>query len=343
MAAILSRKPNETPAAIMARTPDDVDNDRVRCIAQGGVWDAGSQTCNMPKTPGTKTSFEPIKKAEAPKPVEATILTPQEKSKAQAVGSVIIKDAQGNEIIQTKDDIERQRALNETPGLSGAQAIERNKILAQQQAEGQAMSGQVGQFGQAGIDPTGLDVGGAFTSGIVDSIPRALSLAATGAGIGLATGLGTAPVTGGLSVPAGAAIGAAAGFVAGISSGMISSFKGQRRDTTTAQQRVLDEGKQTMKDWSTLAKADPANKGKYLSEYNKVSQQVDAAYRQMKLDTSRDVAKFETALPNLAEFEAFYASGGERDSLDTEMKIALQTPAPIEYDMLELSNRRKAK
>ena len=125
-----------------------------------------------------------------------------------------------------------------------------------------------------------------------------------------------------------------------MASSMTSNLASQRRDTTTAQQRVLDEGKQTMKDWATLAEADPTNKAKYLAEYNKVSAQIDQAYRQMKLDTTRDVAKFETALPNLAEFEAFYAAGGERDTLDIEMRNALLTPSNVEYNVIELANRR---
>jgi len=121
---------------------------------------------------------------------------------------------------------------------------------------------------------------------------------------------------------------------------MISNFKSQRRDTTTAQQRVLDEGKQNLNDWSTLAKNDPANRAYYLAQYNKQSAQINQAYRQMKLDTSRDVTKFETALPNLAEFEAFYSQGGERDALDNEMKNSLLAQAPEGYDMMELSYRR---
>jgi len=156
-------------------------------------------------------------------------------------------------------------------------------------------------------------------------------------GTAVAPGAGTAIGAGG-----GAIIGGAIGFIAGITGGMISNMKSQRTDTTTAQQRILDEGKQTMKDWATMAKADPANRMFYLSEYNKVSSQIHQAYRQMKLDTSQDLAKFETALPNLAEFEAFYSPGGERDALDIEMQSALQAVAPENYEMLELSYRRDA-
>ena len=62
----------------------------------------------------------------------------------------------------------------------------------------------------------------------------------------------------------------------------------------------------------------------------------------MKLDTSRDVAKFETALPNLAEFESFYNLQGEKDFLVTRMRQALgaqQDPEYI-YQLAELAERR---
>ena len=130
--------------------------------------------------------------------------------------------------------------------------------------------------------------------------------------------------------------------MAGITGGMISDLKGQRADTTTAQQRILDEGKQTMKDWASWAEADPANKEKYLAEFNKVASQIHQAYRQMKLDTQQDLVKFETALPNLAEFEAFYAAGGERDELVNDMKVSLTAPANIDNTILQLAYRRGA-
>ena len=144
-----------------------------------------------------------------------------------------------------------------------------------------------------------------------------------------------------MSIAAGAAIGAGVGFIARIVGGMQSNFKSQRTDTTTAQQRVLDEGKQTLMDWVTLARSDPANRMFYLSQFNKQLSQIEQAHRQMKLDTSRDLTKFETALPNLAEFDSFYSVGGERDALIEEMIIALKTLPPEGYDMLELTNRRK--
>ena len=205
----------------------------------------------------------------------------------------------------------------------------------------QELVGQVGDIQPStGIEPTGLDVGEAATVGLRDAIPRALTIAG-GAAVGGAA-LGAVTTGGLLSAPL-AIIGATVGFVGSIASSMIGNFKSQRTDTTTAQQRILDEGKQTLKDWSTLAKSDPTNKEYYLSQFNRQLQQIQDAHVQMITDTNADVAKFETALPNLAEFNSFYSIGGERDALVNEMVISLQTPASLDYDMLELTNRRFVK
>ena len=215
------------------------------------------------------------------------------------------------------------------------------RFQAQQQAESNRLGGQVGQFSQLGLSEAPLqDTGQAITQGLVSSIPRALSMAGAGAAIGAAEGSFVVP---GVGTVAGAAIGAAAGFASSMASSVISEFKGQRTDTINAQKRVLDEGKQTMNDWVTLAEADPANRSYYLNQFNQVAQQIDQAYRQMKFDTQRDVAQFEKALPDLAEFESFYANGGEFDVLNQDMKFALGAQAPPEYKMMELYQRRGGK
>jgi hypothetical protein len=123
---------------------------------------------------------------------------------------------------------------------------------------------------------------------------------------------------------------------------MISNFKSQRTDTTNAQKRVLVEGKQNLNDWATLAAADPANRALYIKNFNQQLALIDQAYRQMKLDTSRDVAKFETALPELAEFEAFYMAQGERDYLVAKMyrSLGVMQDPDYSYQLQELANRR---
>jgi len=243
-----------------------------------------------------------------------------------------------NKDFLTKEDYEQAKKRAELMVLKGSPSTE--QLIQQQQAqfEAQQLAGQVGQFQQLGVEPTGLDVGQAATQGIVWAIPRALSFAATGAAAGA---LGGSAFAGVGAVP-GAIIGAVGGFVSGITSSMISNFKSQRTDTTNAQKRVLVEGKQNLNDWATLAAADPANRSLYIKNFNQQLALIDQAYRQMKLDTSRDVAKFETALPDLAEFEAFYMAQGERDYLVAKMyqSLGVMQDPDFSYQMQELANRR---
>lgn len=321
--ATRDKEPGQTSFTQGVSTPEER---AIReCRANGGRWDARLKECILPEQP----------KAEEPKPEEPKKLTPEEKAAAEAEGSNIITDAQGNERIQTKRDVE---LLSEGLATDEQLAAEERVRLRNQQ-----LAGQVGQFQQTGVSPTGFDVEQGILQGLVGAIPRALSLAgaaaAGGAAIGATVGAAGAPVTAGISVPVGAAIGGAITFAGTLASSITSEFKGQRRDTINAQKRVLDEGKQTMKDWATMAEADPANKAYYLSQFNKVAQQIDAAYRQMKLDTQRDVTKFNTALPDLAEFETFYAIGGERDALVQEMQNSILSQADPTYKLMELSTR----
>lgn len=325
-------------------------NKKLECLAKGGQWDEVTQKCILPSENPNINVFNPITdKIRADK--EAATLKPElqqpevfkDVNSGQPSGITLpdgrtfigIKPQQ----VQQLADTEKKKQLPEGTSPVGTAQAQLEAGL-----QGQQLQGQVGQFGQLPVSPTGLDYEQAITQGIVGAIPRALGLAVAGAGAGLTTGGVVGSVVPGAGTAAGAVaggiIGAAGGFVSGIASSMISDFRGQRRDTVNAQKRVLDEGKQTMKDWATLAEADPANKARYLAEYNKVAAQIDQAYRQMKLDTDNDLAKFEAAIPDLAEFEAFYSAGGERDALDQEMRQALLTPGSAEYKMLELAQRR---
>ena len=244
-----------------------------------------------------------------------------------------------NKDFLTKEDYEQAKIRAELMVLKGSPSTE--QLIQQQQAELQAqqLAGQVGQFQQLGVKPTGLDVGQAATQGIVRAIPKALGFAATGAAAGALGGTAVLP---GVGTAGGAVIGAVAGFVSGLASSMISNFKSQRTDTTKAQKRVLDEGKQNLNDWATLAAADPANRALYIKNFNQQLALIDQAYRQMKLDTLRDVAKFETALPELAEFEAFYMAQGERDYLVAKMyrSLGVMQDPDYSYQLQELATRR---
>ena len=324
------------------------EENRRSCIARGGKWNNVTKTCNI----GTDLKLAPTKEpSEGPPKVTPSGPELFKDPKTGEVTGLTLPDGRvffGLSKDEIDDFISRDREEKARgvalPNVGTAQA--RSNL----QFEGQQLGRQVGQFGQLGTSPTGLDFGEAATTGVVNSVPSALRLAGQagigalvvgGAVKGASVGLIGAPATGGISVAAGAAIGAAVGLVTGIVSGMIGSFKSQRTDTTTSQQRVLDEGKQTLMDWVTLARSDPSNRNFYLAQFNNQLAQIDQAQRQMKLDTSRDVAKFETSIPNLAEFIAFYSEGGERDALLNEMRNALIAPLPEGYDFFALAERSK--
>lgn len=344
---------------------------RQECIASGGRWDSVRKIC----IPQETVSREIRTKEGLPSGVEETkrdvridikkalekkqISEPKQEfnptkpetitdEKGNITGLILpdgrellgLSEEDVNAILKNFDNIPAQVAQK---GILPVGSQRRQEELRQQSAQ---LAGQVGQFGQLGISPTGFDFGEAATTGLVSAIPRALSLGATGALAGAAlggkAGAGAAPITGGVSLGGGVAIGAIGGFVSGIIGAMSSNLKSQRTDTTTAQQRVLDEGKQNLQDWATLAGTDPANRAVYVANFNKQLALIDQAYRQMKLDTSRDIAKYETALPNLAEFESFYSVNGERDFLVADMQVNLAKPIDPEliYRMQELSQRR---
>lgn len=308
--------------------PTRIKSKKENCEDRGGVWDEATQTCSLDKKP------------EPPRVDPSTPETIRDVKTGEVSGVTL---PNGRTFLGLNADqveqiaLAREEKLRQPKGtVAGGTAQEQ----ATKQFEGQQLAGQVGEFEQLGVSPTGLDLQEAAIEGVISGIPNSLKVIgaaiATGGVIGAAVGGPAAPVT----ATAGAVIGGVIASVGAISGSIISSFKGQRRDTTTAQQRVLDEGKQTMNDWVTLAKNDPGKRAFYLGQYNNVASQIDQAYRQMKLDTSQDVAKFETALPNLAEFEAFYSIGGERDALDREMTNSLTAISPEGLDMVELSQRR---
>ena len=207
---------------------------------------------------------------------------------------------------------------------------------AQQQ---QDLAGGVGQFGRLGVSPTPFDfgaIGGAATRGI---IPGSIGAVGGVIGSGLAGAKGGA-LAGSVGGVGGAFVLGALGFAAGVAGSILGEMKGQRTDNTNAQQRVLDEGKQILNDWVTFAEANPSQKEFALAGFNQQLALIDQAYRQMKLDTSQDVLAFENAIPNLAEFEAFYSASGERDIYSNEMRVAMTGTESIDVRMIDLFSRR---
>lgn len=234
--------------------------------------------------------------------------------------------------------IEMNRA---TPLPAGTAPVGAAQARLNQQMESEQLAGQVGQIGQTSLSNASLfDYEQGIKQGIIQAIPSGIQMAVYGAGLGLVGAKAGATIGTAITPGVGTIIGGVAGFAAGLGRSIISEAGAQRRDTISSQKSVLEEGKQAQRDLINLAKAYPARKEYYLAQYNKVGADILAAYRQMKYDVQRDAAKFEKAVPDLAEFEIFFAPGQERDNLNEEMKLALMTPSNPEYDLLELAWRK---
>jgi len=330
---------------------------KLACEAKGGTWNEELQQCIMiPKKPEEKAPA-------TTNPLVPEVFTNQSGKQS----GVTLPDGRTflglnrEDIAQITGEIQKEQTLP-----SGTLPVGSTSNFLQQKQSSQALQGQIGQFGQLGLDNDPLfDVGQGVSQGLVSFIPKALTAltglyllkggadgAVSSGGRGLRA-LGTNPIALGtnpraLAAGAGAARGAGllaginpyvvvAGLLAGITSSIISEFKAQRRDVVNAQKRVLDDGKQNLNDLATLAAADPANRATYVARYNQQLSLIDQAYRQMLLDTTRDVAKFEQAVPELAEFEAFYSLSGDRDILHAKLRNSLVQPNSPEYELLELA------
>ena len=331
---------------IEAQLPIPKSSEQLECESKGGTWNLINQTCT-PKPPPVPKELEGLTlKTDEPKP---------EPTSAGPSGPEFFRDAGTGEITgvklsdgrvffgnaETINEIIR-RENEKTAAPEGALPVGTARRQERQRELGLELSQQVGQIDPStGITPTNLSQDEALRQGIVNSIPSAIRLAGQfGVGAAALGAAASAPAGGIAALPA-AAIGASVGFVSGITGGIISNMASQRTDNTNAQQRVLDEGKQTLMDWVTLSRADPANAQFYLSQFNRQLQLIQDAHVQMLTDTNADLAKFENAVPNLAEFSTFYSVGGERDALLNEMTNALLTPSDVNYELLALIDRRK--
>lgn len=254
-------------------------------------------------------------------------------------------DKEGN-VTEFTEEEKKKRQF--PPGVGRLTPEEKDKqILAEreQRKEGLLLKGQVGQYEQAGISPTSLDWGEAGIEGVVSGIPNALKWvggamaggAFIGAGLGM-TGGAAAPLT----VPLGAVIGAVLGLGASISSSFISSLKSQRREITANQKIVLTDGKTNLQDSVTFAASNPAYRKQALERFNTQIRLIDKAYRQIQLDTTRDILKFESSEDAMGDFNVFYMPGGERDILVAEMDAAMAAPIDPEYAyrLAEMISRR---
>ncbi len=315
--------------------PKDTRTPKQKCEDKGGFWDAERGVCILVKKEDKVTPPPEVPKVDPTTP---------ETFRSADTGALSGIDIDGKTFLGLRPQDVRQiaeRDLLKREQPEGTAPVGTAQAQARSAEEAERL---VGQTQPSPTTPTeglvpGVDSGEALIVGFREAIPRALTLAGGAAVAGAAAGLATGGV---LSVPL--AIGAAAiTFVGSITASILSNVKSQRTDDTNAQQRVLDEGKQTLQDWTTQAAADPSNRGFYISQFNKQLQQIQDAHVQMLTDTNADVLKFETSVPNLAEFNSFYSVGGERDALQSEMLRSLGGGVgelELNFRMIEMANRR---
>lgn len=318
----------------------DLAKKRKECQLQGGTWNEETQTCELPTSTrgepeageellgtGVDTVRRRVDPNDPNSPFE--IVTLDSTQKQPEPGEAPFKFGRATQ--QDRADIERIKGER----LTDAQRL---KVL-EAGIEAEQLAGQVGQFERQDVEVTPTDWNEARSQALVSAIPAAISAAGAGAVLGGRTGATRGAAAGApgavLGGAAGTIIGGIAGFSASFVRDMTSNIKSQRIDNTQAQKRTLDEGKQNLASAATFAAANPENKYEALAAFNSQLSNIDQAYRQMKIDTSRDVAKFETAKPDLAEFEAFYSVGGERDQLIQEMRVAMSTQSDLQYAFMQ--------
>lgn len=316
-------------------SPSGSEIQKQRCIARGGTWDEANQVCIMPKPAETpKIDTQGIdKQTEAYKEkiskVPKTLRNEQGNLSGIEIGGKTYLGLSPDEVNTLSEQY--QNKIKQPQGTISAGKLPNAEEYRQMQIEQQALASQVGQFGELGaLSPTPLDYSQVIKQAGASVLPSALQGAGTlavaggilggGAGTALA---GPAGTVGGAI--AGAKLGAALGAVGGITRSMLSTVKSQKMDNVNAQKRVLDEGKQQLAKLVQLMNAYPEKRTEILKTYNAQATQIRRAYEQIKLNTQYDLFEYENAIPDLAEFDAFFSYGGEFDNLNAEMELAIKT------------------
>jgi len=225
--------------------------------------------------------------------------------------------------------------------------LARAEIARQQQAQQAAqLASQIGAepVNMATLKPTPLDTGQVAAAGIAGAIPKIITGIGTGAAAGAAAGAIPAAATAGLSIPTGAIIGGVVGLVGGVYSAVKSSISNQQSGQISAQTRILKDGKTNLRRLVSLAKADPLNQERYVSEFNTQLSLMQQSYGQLYLDTQQNLHKFtgKDGTAELQDFANFYAPGGGEDIYKAQMALALQggdiNSALMELQAIEAEN-----
>jgi hypothetical protein len=272
--------------------------------------------------------------------------------KIEVPADKILRDQSGNiqGIIQNgnikfRNPAEVERLAQQQLLNKGGTATNQLEAQLNQQATSQQMQQQIeanaGLIDQVGNSPMGnqpqatdFSQSKAAFAATAGSIPTILR------NVGAAAGAGA---LGGSVIPGvGTAVGAVAlgglALVASVYQGAISSFKSQAGDVISSQNKVLSSGKQNLKKYVALIKADPVNADKYLQGYQQQKARIAEAHSKLKLDTERDSFKFLSKDGSLVlqSYDDFYSDGGYAQILDTNMQLALLGKNPDLADLMAL-------
>ena len=294
------------------------------CEAMGGTW-------TMPNGPCVFTKTEPTPEEEAPK---ITKLTPEERLRADKErGTNIITDAQGNERLQTRQDVEFAEAGGdpETGMFRGgaAEALEQKQAQQAEQQRLQQLASTIGTIGGLQTaQEADINFSQALTAGTIGSLPSIL--ASVGAGI---TG---GAISGAVGGPVGVVGGAIIGAIAGVARGIMGNIKEQQKGELQAADIELTNARTNMRQLAMLASQDPQNADVYIAQYNAQLTRVHQARRQTKAEVSGDLNSWiEDGREQLADFDAFLQPGGIADIYGQKLQVSLLTGAPIDMSGME--------
>lgn len=295
---------------------------KAQCLAQGGKWDAATNTCILP---------QPVKPVEQSKPIDPLQQaqnnlfqnvanpdnplppTPSQPVNPQtptftdsATGNSSGFEFNGNTYFGSPQDVNKAVTGLEARRL-GQLPPQGMVTLAQQgeQARVRELLAQIGnvdpQLAAQGVKESPVDVSQALTAGAARIIPAITGGAATGAAVGA---IGGPAAAGG-----GAVIGAVGGLVTGLTSGILSNIKNQQTGNINAAKDTLSQARTTMASLALLARRYPENAGQYVQLYNQQLSNVYAARQKVKLETQGDLNAFmNDGTDTLSEFDEFISN-----------------------------------
>ena len=307
------------------------EEDRIRCIQQGGKWDKGTKTCILP---GFKKQRDPYKVDFPEKQEEA-----QSKS-TQRPGSVVTDaetgepkgfiNSKGQFVKAGREDIQKvvSKQQAKTAPIEGGTTTE--EIFQQQQSQ-QSLS-RLGKVDPANlalqnIQQADVDWGQAITAGTLGSAPSIIGSAATGAAAGILAGGGVTPLAPILGV-----IGGAVGIWRGIQSNIKEQQKGEIGVTSAD----LQAGQLKMRQYAMAASRDPYHVDYYVQLYNTEKANLYISQRQLKTEVTGNLNSWmDDGRVQLAKYNGFLKSGGIADIYENKLRISLQMGVPLMPENLE--------